>query len=281
MTQEKSDIERTVLSIAETVRKNAEENSRLLIVGAGLVFVLQLTGIISLGLPSYWPIVGIVIGAGSVAGWMASDRLYSLIPEEEKITLIAFHTADGTGGEIWELHPDEFEDLEVVGSLFEWDEAPTRCYEVRQYDPEQNRAVGNWRESKPGSDLAEQERMNDVIAEIDELRSMLEPEAKKARTMRRQLSGIVRVLDKRRDREYIRSMDNASIDKDTTEANVSDVLEELLDQHAHPQQQTEEESDFEWVGEDKNGEKDPEDFQEILTVDQSESIQQFNEGMHG
>ena len=278
MSQDKSDIERTVLSITETVKSNAEENSRILIVGAGLVLVLQLTGIISLGLPSWWPIAGIVVGAGSVAGWMASDRLYSLIPEDEKIMLIAFHTADGTGGEVWELHPDEFEDLEVVGSLYEWDEAPTRCYEVREYDSERNRAVGNWRESKPGSDLAEQERMNDVIAEIDELRSMLEPEAKKARTMRRQLSGIVRVLDARRDKEYVRSLENSTVDADTTDANISDVLEELLDEHAHPQQRTEESSDFEWVGE--NGDKEDE-YADIITAGQSESTNRINEEMNG
>jgi hypothetical protein len=177
----------------------------------------------------------VVIGAGGVAGWMASDRLYSLIPEDEQIILVSFTATDGTGGEIWSLHPDEFEDLEVErGDLYQWDASPTRCYEVRSYDPETNTAIGNWRESKPASALAEQEAIDDVLADIEELRDLLEPEVRRARKLRRQLPGIVRVLDAQRDAEVNEGLEQATVDADIDDATVSRVVNDVLDDDRNP-----------------------------------------------
>jgi len=232
---EKSDIERTTLNIIESIKATASENSRILLVGGLGVAVLNWAGIISLGLPSWWPIAFVVVAAGVVAGWMASDRLYDLIPGEEMITLVAFHSTDGTGGEIWQLHPDEFEDMEVLnGELYQWDSSPKRCYEVRDYDPEQNRAIANWRETKPASELVEQRSIEDVLAEIEELREMLEPEARRARKLRRQLPGIVRILDAQRDAEVNESLEAATVDSDIDEATISAVLEDVLGEELTP-----------------------------------------------
>lgn len=263
-----ADVERQTRAFFAWVRELGDEYSNWLLVGIGVTVLAQWFGVISLGLPSWWPIVPIVGGAAVVAGWLASDRLYSLIPEDEQIILVAFETTDATGGEIWSLHPDEFEDLEVTdGELYQWEEAPVRCYEVRSYDPETNTAVANWRETKPASALAEQAEIDDVLADIQELREMLEPEVRRARRLRRQLPGVVRMLDAERDKEVVEGMETATIDADKEDATVSTVLEDVLGEDLDPpagggsESDTDEKTNGHTEG---NAEVEQEDFDAIL-----------------
>jgi len=65
------------------------------------------------------------------------------------------------------------------GTLFEWPTAK-RVYEVKEYRPEENVAVANWRESIAGSQLAGDCLVADAIDHIEEIRTVLEPEAQKA-----------------------------------------------------------------------------------------------------
>jgi hypothetical protein len=160
---------------------------------------------------------------------MASDRLFGLIPEESKIVLVAFSTGDGTGGAIWELHPDEFESMTVSGDLYEWSESASRCYEVRDYDPDENHATGNWRETPPASDFARQEDIESIRADIRSFREQLEPEVRKSKRLRRQLGGIIRSLDAQRDREMAQSIEQETVDESIDRATITETLETVLD----------------------------------------------------
>jgi len=61
-----------------------------------------------------------------------------------------------------EVHP---------GTLFEWPTAK-RVYEVKEYRPEENVAVANWRESIAGSQLAGDCLVADAIDHIEEIRTV-------------------------------------------------------------------------------------------------------------
>jgi len=87
-----------------------------------------------------------------------------------------------------EVHP---------GTLFEWPTAK-RVYEVKEYRPEENVAVANWRESIAGSQLAGDCLRADAIDHIEEIRTVLEPEAQKSRRLQRRIRSIIRKLDRRR-----------------------------------------------------------------------------------
>jgi len=80
---------------------------------------------------------------------------------------------------------------------FEWPTAK-RVYEVKEYRPEENVAVANWRESIAGSQLAGDCLVADAIDHIEEIRTVLEPEAQKSRRLQRRIRSIIRKLDRRR-----------------------------------------------------------------------------------
>jgi len=73
-----------------------------------------------------------------------------------------------------------------------------RVYEVKEYRPEENVAVANWRESIAGSQLAGDCLVADAIDHIEEIRTELEPEAQKSRRLQRRIRSIIRKLDRRR-----------------------------------------------------------------------------------
>jgi len=124
----------------------------------------------------------------------------SFYPTRTEFFLIAFQASDDTGGAIWEITEDQFDAMEVhSGTLFEWPTAK-RVYEVKEYRPEENVAVANWRESIAGSQLAGDCLVADAIDHIEEIRTVLEPEAQKSRRLRlqRRIRSIIRKLDRRR-----------------------------------------------------------------------------------
>jgi len=63
---------------------------------------------------------------------------------------------------------------------------------------EENVAVANWRESIAGSQLAGDCLVADAIDHIEEIRTVLEPEAQKSRRLQRRIRSIIRKLDRRR-----------------------------------------------------------------------------------
>lgn len=172
---------------------------------------------------------------GSLAGWIAAGKIADLLPDPDGIFLISFR-ADEPGGEIWEVSEDVFADLKVVGgSLYQWEESPKRVYEVRDYHPEENVAVANWRESAPASRLAEPPTVEDAMAAIRELREDLEPDVAKARELQRRIRGIVRRLDRER-AEAQRSILDDHVAPDLGDSTtISDVIDDSLPDDLHPE----------------------------------------------
>lgn len=229
-----SDLEAQALDKLDSARSFADDNSRYLIFGALGVVVLQWGGVIDLAVPNWWPLAaGTVVFAGAAA-YVGADKVSELIPEENGIWLIAFTTTDGKGGQIWEIHQDDWEDMTVDGTLHEWSESPRRMYECRSYDPESNHAVANWRETKPGSELAASGSVEDALSAIRELREDLEPEAAKAREMRRRIRGITRQLDRQRAEKLNKAIDEATVDADMGDATISNILDDALPDDLHP-----------------------------------------------
>jgi hypothetical protein len=109
---------------------------------------------------------------------------------------------------LWELSEDQFADLEVKeGPLNHLPECHHEAYEVLAYNPEQNVAVGTWRQSLPASQLVGHNDVTDAMDKIDELREYLEPEAKRGRYLRQNLPGILRALDRQRARNQARAIE--------------------------------------------------------------------------
>jgi hypothetical protein len=174
---------------------------------------------------------GIVAG---IAGFLAAGKIEDLLPDDEGIYIIAFRSSDDTGGEIWEISEDHFENMTVHGSLFEWP-VGKRVYEVLEYRPSENVAVGNWRESVAGSSIADHYDVPDAMEQIETLRSEFEPEAQKSRRLQRRIRSIVRKLDRRRledQQEILDPTTNPSFDRD--DATVSAVVEEEIPDDLRP-----------------------------------------------
>ena len=258
-----SQLEARTLSRLDALRSFADENSRPLIFGALAVLLAQWAGIINLDVPDWWPLVlGIVLSAAAAA-YVGADKVAELIPEEDGILLVSYTVDDGTGGQIWELSEDTWAEMSVDGTLFEWSQSHRRIYECRNYDPDANHAVANWRESKPASEFAEERSVDDALAAVRELREDLEPEAAKAREMRRRIRGITRQLDRQRAQELNTAIDEATVDRDMTDATISGILDDALPDDLHPHAGGE-------VDEKTNGHKDDEQWRDEPMVDLSE-----------
>jgi len=157
-----------------------------LIVGGGLIYIAIAEYSSEVPYPWEVPGAGVVLTAGFAAlvfGYLGAGKLDEFLPDENGIFLIAFQASDDTGGAIWEITEDQFDAMEVhSGTLFEWPTAK-RVYEVKEYRPEENVAVANWRESIAGSQLAGDCLVADAIDHIEEIRTVLEPEAQKSRRL--------------------------------------------------------------------------------------------------
>ncbi|WP_226929108.1 hypothetical protein [Halorubrum halophilum] len=235
------------MSLEEWIRDNSRN---LFIVGAMYVSAADFGYVTPV-----WEIAGarVVATAGVVAlaiGYVAAGRLEDLFPDEEGIYIVAFEASDDTGGAIYELSEDQFAAMDVVhGTLFEWPVAK-RVYEVKEYRPDENVAVGNWRESIAGSQFAGDALVNDAMDQIAEIRDEFEPEARKSRHLQRRIRSIVRKLDRRRlldQQEIIDPTTTPAFDRD--DATVSDVVAEEIPDELLPESMTSAEA----IGEEANG----------------------------
>jgi len=175
--------------------------------------------------------------AVAIAGYIAAQQIDGLLPDEEGVYLVAFDASDEAGGSVWELTEDQFGNMDVhAGSLFHW---PTskRVYEVREYLPEQNKAVANWRESVAGSQLAGHVTVLDALAAIKELREEFEPAAERQRHTKRHLSSLARRMDRRRDRDQQAILEGHMTPEFGGEdsAGVTDLLQDQMPDHLLPE----------------------------------------------
>ncbi|MFC7057236.1 hypothetical protein [Halovenus salina] len=233
MTDQDHDLEDRALDALDSVRQTADENSQIIIGFLGVVALLSLTGIISLSVPAWWPLVPWMIAAAAVTAVGAGIYIWKLVPEEEGILLVSLR-ADEPGGEIWELSEDEFEAMDTVGELNQWDNSPRRVYEVRDYLDDANQARANWREAKPASAILSERTPSDAMEQVAELREVYEPEAAKARRLRRRIRGIVRRLDRERTEARDRQLDEATGLEDIDAPTIDEILKKELPEDLHP-----------------------------------------------
>ena len=232
-TDQYQDLEERWLARLNALGAWVRDNDRILL-GAGLLAVFGVwAGVFNPSWPDWWPIVPIIGVAALVAGYFGGERIYELIPEEPTVYLVTLR-ADEPGGELYELSEDEFGDLFVWGDLYQWPQTKTPVYEARAYDAESHCAVGNWRESMPASAFLSEQDVEDAMTAVRELRQDLEPEAAKAKELRRRFRGIARRIDSERTKERFREIDAASLDKDTEGATIGEILDESVPAEVHP-----------------------------------------------
>lgn len=209
-----------------------DDNRRAVGVACVAVVVGWWQGILSV--PQWWPVAAVAIGAAALAGWLAGRRIEEELAEDRTIVLVEFQ-AHEPGGAIYELSPDRFEAIDVkAGELYQWPSA-SRVYECREYNPETNVAVANWRESVPGSALAAETTVDDALTAIRELRQDLEPDAARGRELQRRIRGIVRRLDRERAEAQQRALDEHVTPDVGDSATVSEVVDDMLPPDLHPE----------------------------------------------
>jgi len=220
-----------------SLKSVVEDNARLIVLVVGGYIALVETGNAEYPTPPEGSGL-LVLAAIAIAavGYMAAGKIHDLLPDDEGIYLVAFDASDESGGSVWELSEDQFSDMEVfAGSLFQW---PTskRVYEAREYRPEENVAVANWRESVAGSELAGNTQVVDVLEQIGELRDEFEPEAQRFRLLQRRLRSVARRMDRRRDRDQQAVLDPHLTPEFGSDegATISDVIHEEMPEHLLP-----------------------------------------------
>lgn len=267
---EYDDLERRALDTLDTIKRTFNEHSRIIIGTAAIAFLAAMFGIIDPSIPAWWPLIPWMLLAGMVAAFVAAIWIYALIPEREGILLVSLR-ADEDGGQVWELYEDTWEEMSVDGQLYEWAESPRRVYEVRDYLPEENHAIANWREAKPASAILAERTPEDAIEAVAELRQIYEPEAARARRMQRRIRGIVRRLDQERTRARAEQLDQATGLESIDSPSITEILEQELPEDLHPEsgrtELTNGDGGFEWVGDRENGDRvdvEPEEFEPIV-----------------
>jgi hypothetical protein len=234
--------------------ESLQENRRWILIGALGYIAAADFGYLSpvWEMPGFYAVgtAGVVVAA---AGFYAAGKVEGLLPDQERIYIVAFESSDDTGGQVWEISEDQFDAMEVhAGTLFEWPTAK-RVYEVKEYRPEENVAVANWRESVAGSQLAGDALLPDALEQIKELREEFEPEAQRARFLKRRLRSIARTIDRRRLRDQQDLLDkttNPSFGEER--ASVSQIVADEIPEHLQPESMKGGESEHARNGEEED-----------------------------
>ena len=231
---EYDDLESKALDKLDSIQRAADENSQIIIGTLAVAFLASFFGIINPSIPTWWPLIPWMLVAAGVVAFVAGIYIYALIPEDEGILLVSLR-ADQDGGEIWELSEDEFDAMNTEGTLYQWDNSSRRVYEVRDYHPERNVAVANWREAEPASAVLKEKTPEDALEAVAELRKVYEPEAAEARRLKRRVRGIVRKLDRERTKARAKQLDQATGLDSIDSKSISDVLDDELPDDLHPE----------------------------------------------
>ncbi|MCU4716812.1 hypothetical protein [Halapricum hydrolyticum] len=236
MTSSDSRVPGWIVAPIATAREVVGNNRRASYLAVVILAGLYATGNLpSVGIPSWWPAAGVAAAAAYFGGKRAAKSILELVPEKDGILLVEFQADDPGGGAIYELSEEAFEDMWIAGGdLYQWDNSPRRVYEVREYDPELNWAVGNWREAPPGSALASHATVDDALAAIRELREDLEPDAAEARELRRRIRGIIRELDKERAEAQQAILDDHLAPDLGGSRSIDEIVDEHIPDEIHP-----------------------------------------------
>lgn len=153
----------------------------VLLLAAGLAVYLGYDNEI----PRWLRLFAITAGIGIALGYAPAARIVAWLYRPTYTYLVDVDSRTDEFA-IWQLPPKVWRDLEVTeGELYDV-RAIAPAWECREYDPEENTAIGTWRGS--ASDL---ELIEDRDA-IDEIRTILEELAQEGLSIRIKQSGIVR-----------------------------------------------------------------------------------------
>lgn len=266
MIDQYDDLDRRALDTLESIQQTADEHSQIIIGTLALAFLGTFAGVFNPSVPAWWPLIPWMLAAAGVTAFVAGLYIYALIPDKEGILLVSLRGGED-GGEIWELYEDEFAEMTVDGTLYEWAKSPRRVYEVRDYDEDRNHAVANWREAEPASAILSERTPADAIEQVAELRQVYEPEAARARRLQRRIRGIVRRLDRERTEARARQLDEATGLEAIDAPSIAEVLEEELPEDIHPEAGG---GDLENVDESTNGHAGSDRFE--LEQDEYEAL---------
>jgi hypothetical protein len=174
----------------------------VLLVGGGLLWASSnpdaVPGLPSL--PSWAPLALAVLGFAVIGGYFVGQHVYDLLPDPVGVFLIAMEGSDGEqGGEIWELTPQQFEEMEVrAGPLYAWQGSAVEVYECLTYDRERNVATCNWREAPPTSEILGIHEPSEAMDYMNELQNSYEERARYGDQIKRRFVSILREMDRRR-----------------------------------------------------------------------------------
>jgi hypothetical protein len=171
-------------------------NRELLVRSRWFLLVVALLGILVLSL-SYWLVdpalpdfgreVKLFLAAFSVGSLFAAPwatRIVDWLHTPDTRWLLTTD-AEQNKLELWEIPAPLWRDLDVEDDLHRWDSSQP-VYEVREYDEEDNHAVGTWRGSATDLELVEHRES------VREVRGDLEDLAREGLAIRAKQSSIVR-----------------------------------------------------------------------------------------
>lgn len=185
-------------------------------------------------IPDWWLIVGAGAGAAVAAAYVYSGKIYDLFDDPRPVRIVQIN-ANSEPLRAWKMSRDKFEEMQVEwGPLHPHTDGEFETYEAYAYSPDRNVAVGTWRRySAPGSELVGQHDVADIEQSIRDLRSRLEPEARRGRELRVRLPAIARTIDYERSQAMNAALDPAS-PQEVTERTVDQIIEDELPEWLQP-----------------------------------------------
>lgn len=235
------------MSLIETAVESVSDNLKtLLVVGGAYVGAVE-AGVSGLGypavpgLPAWWPLAGLLIVSVLFVGSTVGRRLAELLPDPRGKLIVAQEAGDGSGGAIYELNDEAWEELHVKeGELFSWTASPHDVYEAWRYNPETNVAVANWRGEKPASEYLSDSSREEIQRQIREDLREEQRQSRYYRAIRQALPSIVRRLDKRRMKGLNATLEGHISQKFGEDAKeIDEIINERVPEEAVPDYMTE------------------------------------------
>jgi len=185
------------------------------------------------GRPAKLFAVTFFVGALFAAPW-ASKLVDWLYTPDVKYLLTT--NAETNELQLWKLPLPLWRDLDIEEDLHLWD-ASRHVYEAREFDQEENRAVGTWRGSATDLELVEhRENVKEVRGDLEELaREGLAIRAKQSSIVRASVSDIVM--------EFVGDFEVETMySGEQIQNRVEDALADLDDESADPDDDDQDES---------------------------------------
>lgn len=182
--------------------------------------------------PDWWPILAALVVAGGAVGILVGDKIGNLWPDQFDNLLVAQDAGREDGGAIFELNDAALDEmgLKKADSLFEWDWGTLEC---RNYNPDENVAVGNWKGTKTGSELSKPVTREQVMKDVTRLREQHEEDARFGEAVRKSIPALLRKLDKQRAQTLNAALEGR-VTPDLGAGSIDDMIRDFLPDRVVP-----------------------------------------------